>query len=148
MVKYSYKVLRGIHYDIMKKVIYKDITSHLKHKLIVFSWWTKGNICNRFLVSSTHIIMESFCFAGVVTCLSPLWCSTIQVPENTVDKRAHEAKKPQLTHKWTFYYITKRWHLPPPWMQESRGFTKCYVFLPSDLGQHNINNYLWVSATL
>lgn len=27
MVKYSYKVLQGIHYDIMKKVIYKDITS-------------------------------------------------------------------------------------------------------------------------
>lgn len=29
------------------------------------------------------VIMEGFCFAGVVTCLSPLWCSAIQVPEYT-----------------------------------------------------------------
>lgn len=50
------------------------------------------------------IVMEGFRFTGVVTCLSPLWRSTIQVPEYT-----------------------------PPGMQESRGFSECYVFLPSYL---------------
>lgn len=36
--------------------------------------------------SRTHIIMEGFRFTGVVTCLSSLWCGTIQVPKYTVDK--------------------------------------------------------------
>lgn len=50
------------------------------------------------------VIMEGFCFAGVVTCLPPLRCGTIQVPEYT-----------------------------PPGMEESGGFSECYVFLPSYL---------------
>lgn len=36
---------------------------------------------------TTHIVVEGLRFAGVVTCLSPLRCSTIQVPENTVTQR-------------------------------------------------------------
>lgn len=48
----------------------------------------------------THVIMEGFCFTGVVTCLSSLWCCTIQVPEYTVDKTGHEACKNHTNNLW------------------------------------------------
>lgn len=54
-------------------------------------------------VRTTHIIMEGLCFTGVVTCLPPLWSSTIQVPEYTVDKTGHEARTGNhttWTHLW------------------------------------------------
>lgn len=42
------------------------------------------------LARSTHIVMEGFCFAGVITRFSPLRCSAVQVPEYTVGKMGHE----------------------------------------------------------
>lgn len=44
------------------------------------------------LTGTTHIIMEGFCFAGMIAGFSPLRCSTIQVPEYTAHKMGHEAK--------------------------------------------------------
>lgn len=60
-------------------------------KLVVVFF--RGDMCNSSHVSTTHVIMEGFRFAGVVTCLSPLWGSTIQVPEYAVDKTGHEANR-------------------------------------------------------
>lgn len=61
----------------------------------------RANMCNSSHGSSTHIIMEGFCFAGVVTCLSSLWRSTIQVPEYTADKTGQEETEQQWTQAQT-----------------------------------------------
>ncbi len=75
------------------------------------------NLCNSSHVSTTHVIMEGFRFAGVVTCLSPLRCSAIQVPEHTVGQdRSWSKQKP---HKQPLDMFTGRlehWLLPPPGM--------------------------------
>lgn len=74
----------------------------LDSKVAVILSRRQSNMCNSSHVSTTHVIMEGFRFAGVVTCLSPLWCSTIQVPEYTVDnKTGHEANKTAQTNLWT-----------------------------------------------
>ncbi len=96
------------------------------------------------LVSTTHIIMEGFRFTGVVTCLSPLWCSAIQIPEYTVDKTGYEANKSKQTTPGHICEEMKTSVLPPPGVQEPRRFSECYVFLPSYLGSGQ--NYPWESV--
>lgn len=75
-------------YNLFWKCIITPLLS-LDRKVFFFKK-RKSNACNSLHVSTTHVIMEGFCFTGVVTRLSPLWCSTIQVPEYTVDKTDHE----------------------------------------------------------
>lgn len=88
----------------------------LDSKVVVFFSRRQNDLCNSPNVSTTHVIMEGFCLAGVVTCLSPLWCSAIQVPEYTVDKTGHEANKTTQTTPGHVYMEGEYYLLPPPGM--------------------------------
>lgn len=69
-----------------------ELEEHYFMFFLIFIEMVKATWATVILVHTTYIIMEGFCFTGVITGFSPLRCSTVQVPEYTVHKMGHEAK--------------------------------------------------------